>query len=1059
MASAQNGIMSPLLLGRKILEYIYPSEEAVNTVEAAPANYKKGLTNELLQRQAYKESTFNPAAVSPAGYKGLTQIGEGVLEDYSNKKGGKKLDPFNPKDAVELQKFAMNDLYNASFINKPEQSDSVRIAKTLAAYNWGRGNLANYLNEQKSKGIDIYDSYDWLNNLPKETSDYVNKILLQEDPSFNKNYKKASTNPKYEEVTSLYNQKKFGGDIPSAQNGQEMRFYQNGLDWKPKSMQGGGEQPLRVSTSDPRYPELYKNRQVGAYYDGAYSLPDLPEVVVTGKDESLKEAMSQGSGKFLQGLAGVMGAPQAVTMELLTGKQQTPSEAFGFQQAGGWLDSPSSFGKNASNLAMDVVLDPLNALGVGVADDLFRTGVKKITKDVLNNPLKVSEQASEQLLKNQNFPRSVSELTNTGFKKDPHFHYDAFRNKKRNIVDKLNTNEGRRRLENLVLNNPHLQSLNKTTDDLIYDFENTIFETSSPVYDPQLNDWKRHSDGSLVREPVNPDNAYNWYRRGYDEPSFVSMGMNYTPYDASHILEHEFAHAFQRGNELSGIDDVLGNIELKPYFETSLRERIANLNPFNKNYDKGYSESGKIYGTGFDNASRDRALSNSKYYFSTGSGRGQEKAAFSAEVRENLMQRGLLKDRYDEITPEMLKKHYDLYKNTKGNKYNLRLYDIMTGNKENFSYLSEALNRLPAMVPPSALPYVGLGGAGYAGIKGLEEQKYGGVIKDNRGQWAHPGEVTEIDSNYITMEGVPYDVVGVSDAGDTKLMKPGKNYKFKGKKVTEFPVAQYGKGIPFKDAVNNPKDPADPIRKDLAPPIRPKASFEEQKRIAKLELDKYGYTSDQRKSYVKGKSEKAFRNIVPQGYGDLTQTLDRINRYEKDLGRNPDETIWFGAEDSSTGKPIYYDLPKRDDAFALYLGLPQKNKSFGISEYQPGDSKENKYYFKPNYLDENLKNRLVASYFDNVDDDSNVYIANERLDAFRQKTDSLRRAGVPDENPIYANWIVDNPLGDFKMSKGKDKKGHYISIYDQWDLNPFKQGEGASSNAAAATLKTFAKMK
>jgi hypothetical protein len=74
----------------------------------------------------------------------------------------------------------------------------------------------------------------------------------------------------------------------------------------------------------------------------------------------------------------------------------------------------------------------------------------------------------------------------------------------------------------------------------------------------------------------------------------------------------------------------------------------------------------------------------------------------------------------------------------------------------------------------------------------LPKKRKGGVIKDNRGQWAHPGKVTEIDSNYITMEGVPYDVVGISDAGDTKLMKPGKNYKFKGKKVTEFPVAELG---------------------------------------------------------------------------------------------------------------------------------------------------------------------------------------------------------------------------------------------------------------------------
>lgn len=68
----------------------------------------------------------------------------------------------------------------------------------------------------------------------------------------------------------------------------------------------------------------------------------------------------------------------------------------------------------------------------------------------------------------------------------------------------------------------------------------------------------------------------------------------------------------------------------------------------------------------------------------------------------------------------------------------------------------------------------------------------GGVIKDDRGQWDHPGEITEIGSNEITMEGVPYDVLGISDTGDTKLMKPGKNYKFKGKKVTEYPMAKDG---------------------------------------------------------------------------------------------------------------------------------------------------------------------------------------------------------------------------------------------------------------------------
>ncbi len=69
--------------------------------------------------------------------------------------------------------------------------------------------------------------------------------------------------------------------------------------------------------------------------------------------------------------------------------------------------------------------------------------------------------------------------------------------------------------------------------------------------------------------------------------------------------------------------------------------------------------------------------------------------------------------------------------------------------------------------------------------------KNGKVIKDDRGQWAHPGKITEINSNLITMDNVNYPVLGVSDAGDVKLMQPGQNYKFKGNKVTEYPTGAW----------------------------------------------------------------------------------------------------------------------------------------------------------------------------------------------------------------------------------------------------------------------------
>jgi hypothetical protein len=65
--------------------------------------------------------------------------------------------------------------------------------------------------------------------------------------------------------------------------------------------------------------------------------------------------------------------------------------------------------------------------------------------------------------------------------------------------------------------------------------------------------------------------------------------------------------------------------------------------------------------------------------------------------------------------------------------------------------------------------------------------KNGSIIEDDRGQWAHPGKITKINSNQITMKGVDYPVLGISDAGDKQMMYPDQEYTFKGKTVTEYP--------------------------------------------------------------------------------------------------------------------------------------------------------------------------------------------------------------------------------------------------------------------------------
>jgi len=71
----------------------------------------------------------------------------------------------------------------------------------------------------------------------------------------------------------------------------------------------------------------------------------------------------------------------------------------------------------------------------------------------------------------------------------------------------------------------------------------------------------------------------------------------------------------------------------------------------------------------------------------------------------------------------------------------------------------------------------------------------GGMINDDRGQWAHPGKNTRVHSPNITMEGVPYQVMAFPNVGMPKMMEPGQDYYFPGADyVDEFPMMQKAYG-------------------------------------------------------------------------------------------------------------------------------------------------------------------------------------------------------------------------------------------------------------------------
>lgn len=67
------------------------------------------------------------------------------------------------------------------------------------------------------------------------------------------------------------------------------------------------------------------------------------------------------------------------------------------------------------------------------------------------------------------------------------------------------------------------------------------------------------------------------------------------------------------------------------------------------------------------------------------------------------------------------------------------------------------------------------------------------VITDPRGQWEHPGEITRIPSSNITMKGVDYPVLGISNTGQQQMMQPGEEYTFPGADyVDEYPQMRKG---------------------------------------------------------------------------------------------------------------------------------------------------------------------------------------------------------------------------------------------------------------------------
>ena len=142
---------------------------------------------------------------------------------------------------------------------------------------------------------------------------------------------------------------------------------------KAESKAMGGDAPKRGDVSSGFYNQAAYNPDTDTF-KAQYS---LPTVNVSAEDPRLKNAVRQGRAGFLMDTLDLIGEPQRRMMQGLTGKKQTPSEAWGFNQQGLPWYNP----KNVADFAMDAVLDPINIAGVGLVDDVLKGAVKKGAKN------------------------------------------------------------------------------------------------------------------------------------------------------------------------------------------------------------------------------------------------------------------------------------------------------------------------------------------------------------------------------------------------------------------------------------------------------------------------------------------------------------------------------------------------------------------------------------------------------------------------------------------------------------------------------------------------------
>jgi len=190
---------------------------------------------------------------------------------------------------------------------------------------------------------------------------------------------------------------------------------------------------------------------------------------------------------------------------------------------------------------------------------------------------------------------------------------------------------------------------------------------------------------------------------------------------------------------------------------------------------------------------------------------------------------------------------------------------------------------------------------------------------------------------------------------------------------------------------------------------------------AKAELKVDGVTSEQRRAYKLLLSSALYRGVNPVNY----ETRIKIENFIPNLllGRE----IWDA---------------KREDAWRIYLGLPQQHGTFEISDYKPSHGKEDKYYYKiAGFWESYFANREVFEPYSLVTESHKIHARGTSTgtpsEVIKEIVETIKSGkGYPEQDDTT---LI---MGRFKIDAGEDQQGFYISYYDKWNLNISLEREG-----------------